>query len=117
LLIVEDEALIRFGLTPDLEDAGYSVVEAGNADEAVTILVENPSIRLVITDLDMPRSMNGLGLERHIAASHADLPVIFISGKTAAAAKLRTDRTHFPPRPLQTCDLIRSIQELTSPNT
>lgn len=43
-----------------LEDAGYSVREAANADEAMAPLEHAPQVRLLFSDVDMPGSMNGV---------------------------------------------------------
>lgn len=61
VLVVEDEALIRMDIGDCLEEAGYAV--GGNDCDAVTnLLVEHPDIRLLLTDFDMPGSMDGLKL-------------------------------------------------------
>jgi two-component system, response regulator PdtaR len=58
-LIVEDEFLLR-STQPEIEDTGFEVVKAGNADEAIAILKASPDIRVVFTDSQMPGSMDGL---------------------------------------------------------
>ena len=65
ILLVEDEALVRM-LASDIltEEAGYRVIEAVNADEALTLLEARPDVRLVFTDVDMPGSLNGFTLAR-----------------------------------------------------
>ncbi|RYE54280.1 MAG: response regulator, partial [Hyphomicrobiales bacterium] len=60
VLVVEDEALVRIDIADQLSDAGFDVLEAANAAEAIDLLEKNPSIRLVFTDIDMPGSMDGL---------------------------------------------------------
>jgi CheY-like chemotaxis protein len=62
ILTVEDETLIRDYLTGVLEDAGYQVISAANADEAIEILESRSDIRVLITDVTMPGSMDGLPL-------------------------------------------------------
>ena len=59
VLVVEDEALIRMSLVDELEDAGFRVLEAATADEAVGVLGDNPNIEAIFTDIDMPGSMDG----------------------------------------------------------
>jgi CheY-like chemotaxis protein len=54
------------------EDRGFSVLDAGNADEAVTLLREEWSICAVYTDIQMPGSMNGLALAQWIAEERPD---------------------------------------------
>lgn len=62
VLVVEDEALVRMDLALHLSEAGYRVIEAGSAAEAIEILEKDRSIRAVFTDINMPGDMNGLAL-------------------------------------------------------
>lgn len=62
VLVVEDEPLMRMDISDALEDGGFLVLEAANADEAIVILVEHTEIQALFTDIDMPGSMDGLML-------------------------------------------------------
>ena len=62
ILTVEDEEPLRAYLGEILEDAGYSVIAAASADEAIAVLESRNDIRTVITDINMPGSMDGLRL-------------------------------------------------------
>lgn len=62
VLVVEDETLVRLDLADRLADAGYIVVEAANAAEAIRILEKNRDIRCVFSDINMPGKMDGLQL-------------------------------------------------------
>jgi len=57
VLIVEDEFLLRMEAAEMIEAAGFGVVEAGNADQAIEILESRPDITVVVTDVQMPGSM------------------------------------------------------------
>jgi CheY-like chemotaxis protein len=59
VLIVEDELLVRMGIISSLEDDGFLIYEAGNADEAISMFEEHAEIGLVFTDINMPGSMTG----------------------------------------------------------
>jgi two-component system, response regulator PdtaR len=61
-LIVEGDPLLRMLAVEVVEEAGFVVLEAGNADEAVALLESHPDISLLFTDIDMPGSMDGLKL-------------------------------------------------------
>jgi CheY-like chemotaxis protein len=61
-LLVEDEALLRLNAVQMIEDAGYAVVEASNADEAIYNLENRIDIRIVFTDINMPDSIDGIKL-------------------------------------------------------
>jgi PleD family two-component response regulator len=62
VLIVEDETLARMSAIEAIEAAGFDVIEACDADEAISILEQRSDIRLVFTDIQMPGSMDGLKL-------------------------------------------------------
>jgi CheY-like chemotaxis protein len=62
VLVVEDELLLRLNAAQMMEDAGYEVIEASNADEAIQILESRTDIRIVFTDINMPGSMDGIKL-------------------------------------------------------
>lgn len=87
ILIVEDELLIRFMLSDGLRDEGYHVIEACNADEALTIL-ETATPDLMISDVRMPGSLNGLELLRAVKETAPTLPVIITSGHVDPAEAL-----------------------------
>lgn len=60
--MVEDEFLIRVWASDELRDAGYDVIEAFNADEALTVLKSHVRVDLIISDVRMPGSFDGMGL-------------------------------------------------------
>ena len=64
LVVEDDEFLLRMNAAEMIGDAGFNVVEAGNADEAIAILEARPDIHVVFTDIQMPGSMDGLKLAR-----------------------------------------------------
>lgn len=80
ILVVEDEALIRTILSDELRMAGFSVVEATCADEALSYLSAIGMVDLVFTDIQMPGSMNGLDLVRRLRQQNPSLRVIITSG-------------------------------------
>ena len=62
VLIVEDEVLVQDLLADMVAELGHTVVVASNADEALRLLEARRDITVVITDIDMPGSMDGLRL-------------------------------------------------------
>jgi CheY-like chemotaxis protein len=79
VLVVEDEALIRISALQIIEDAGFAVVEACNADEAISILQNRTDIRAVFTDIRMPGSMDGWKLARAIRGRWPPIHLILVS--------------------------------------
>src|SRR4051812_1123431 len=81
VLIVEDEELIRMLAAQTIEDAGFEVVEACNADEAIAVLAARKDVRVLFSDIDMPGSMDGLKLAKAVRDRWPPVEVILISGK------------------------------------
>ena len=81
VLVVEDETLIREFVAEELEEAGYAVVMANNADQAIAILEARQDIHLVFTDIDMPGSMDGLKLAGAIRDRWPPVHIIITTGK------------------------------------
>jgi CheY-like chemotaxis protein len=84
ILIAEDEVLTRMVLAEELRDAGFFVIEASNADDAMAYLKTGSQIDLVFSDIQMPGSMDGLELARRLRVEHPSLPVILSSGRQGA---------------------------------
>lgn len=80
VLVVEDEPLLRMAAIDMVEDAGFDVVEATNADEAVRILEVRTDIRIVFTDIDMPGSINGLKLAAAVRDRWPPIDIVIVSG-------------------------------------
>ena len=98
ILVVEDEVLLRAMLSEVLRDAGYSVIEASNGDEAMVILSEM-SPDLMVTDVRMPGSIDGIQLTALIRATNVKLPIIITSAHLVHVADPANGRTHFLPKP------------------
>lgn len=80
ILVVEDEPLIRFDAVDALHDAGFAVVEAGNADAALAVLRARDDITVLFTDINMPGSMNGLELAAEVHKRWPSIHLIVTSG-------------------------------------
>ncbi len=80
VLVVEDETMIRMMLVDELEYAGYAVIEAENADIAILKLQSHAEIGVVVTDVRMPGSMDGLGLATWMSEHRSWMPIIITSG-------------------------------------
>ena len=80
ILVVEDELLIRLMIADALRNAGFAVVEANTADEALAILDSESSIDLVFTDVRMPGSMDGVALTKMLRQTRPNLKLAVASG-------------------------------------
>lgn len=81
VLVVEDEILIRELVSHELQEAGFSVVAARTADDAIAILEARQDIHLVFTDIDMPGSMDGLKLAAAVRDRWPPVHIIITTGK------------------------------------
>ncbi len=81
-LVAEDEVICRMDVANVLTQAGYEVLEAGGADEALVMLAEHhASVLLLLTDVDMPGSMNGLTLAHKVHENWAHIDIVVCSGR------------------------------------
>jgi two-component system, response regulator PdtaR len=111
VLLVEDDALVRFALTAALAEAGIVAIEARNSVEALSMLTETEGIRMVITDIDMPGSINGLGLVRLLEEGHPYLRIIIISGHPLPKDIKISDDIAYIQKPFSFDQLTTAIQE------
>lgn len=91
VLVVEDEVLIRAFVADELRQAGFAVIEAGRAEEALSFLKGGEPVDVVFTDVQMPGRLNGLQLAHELQTRYPFMPVIVTSGNLASenAAELR----------------------------
>ena len=80
ILVVEDEPLVRAYVADVLRDQGYDAVEAENADTALELL-KSDEFSLVVTDIEMPGTLNGIELAWAADARNPPLPVVVMSGR------------------------------------
>jgi CheY-like chemotaxis protein len=110
ILVVEDEVLVRMAIADKLRDAGYSVVEASNPNEALEVLRHNPDVRLVFSDIRMPGSMDGLNLAGLLRSEFSGTKVVLTSGHLAVADSIEHDG--FFPKPYNAAEIIQHIAAL-----
>ena len=80
VLIVEDEFLLRMDAVDMIAAAGFEVVEAANADQAIEILEARPDITVIFTDIQMPGTMDGLKLARAVRGRWPPVKIVATSG-------------------------------------
>lgn len=80
ILVVEDDASVRLAICEHLTQQGLIVFQAASADGAIEMILSEPDIELVFTDLAMPGNMDGLDLVDWLLKNRPGLPVIITSG-------------------------------------
>jgi CheY-like chemotaxis protein len=112
VLVVEDELFIRMHAVSIIEESGYDVVEAGDADEAIAILEARTDIRIVFTDIEMPGSMDGLKLARYIRDRWPPIQLVVTSGRHQIKDADLPPRGRFVPKPYDSRLLVTAFQRL-----
>ena len=80
ILIVDDEEFLLEYVRVVLQRAGYSVLSAQNGGEAWNLIVDRQEIRLLLTDIVMPGSFDGIELARRVRQYQPELPVLLMTG-------------------------------------
>jgi two-component system, response regulator PdtaR len=112
VLVVEDEFLSRLHAVNLVEDAGYTAVEASNAEEAIAILEARKDICIVFTDVDMPGTMDGLKLAHAIRTRWPPIELIVTSGHFHLSDDDMPQRGRFFSKPYRDQEIISALQRL-----
>jgi CheY-like chemotaxis protein len=97
ILVVENEAMVRMELAAQLTDFGLRVLVAIDADEAIELLDAHQDIDLLLTDVTMPGSMDGVRLAHHVRDRWPPIKIIVTSGRPGTGLNdLPLGSTFFP---------------------
>jgi two-component system, response regulator PdtaR len=112
IVVVDDDVFERMGASSMFLDAGYRVLEAENADDALRFFEANADIRLLFTDVSMPGSMSGSDLAHRVAERWPSVGIIMASGRP---------RPHelplsmlFHDKPYEPAAVLRQAREMTA---
>jgi CheY-like chemotaxis protein len=115
ILVVEDEMLIRSLAVDVLEEAGFNVIEAADADEAVGILqVRSPEVHVVFSDVHMPGRMDGVELAVHVRACWPWIGVMLTSGKPVPRLEGIWPDINFLKKPYVLDEVISLLHEIAA---
>jgi CheY-like chemotaxis protein len=112
ILLIEDEALIRMGTAAMLEDDGYRVLEAVDAEGALAILDACSEIDIVITDVQMPGKIDGLALVEILAQRFPHIRTLVTSGRTSSQEACNCGAKKFLPKPYTAIAIQTAVQAL-----
>jgi CheY-like chemotaxis protein len=114
VLVVEDEWIVRTAVADYLQDCGYRVLQAANADEALSALQTDHRIEVVFTDVQMPGSMDGFGLAQWVHRQRPGVKVILSSGvvRTTEWARDLCEDGPLMEKPYSHTELERRIRML-----
>jgi CheY-like chemotaxis protein len=112
ILVVEDEMLPRMRAIDMVEDAGYTSVEAVDADEALAVLEARSDIALLLTDIQMPGSMDGLKLAHAVRKRWPPIKIILVSGQLKSANIDIPADSSFLEKPLEAKKILAQMRRL-----
>jgi len=110
ILIVEDDVLANEHLEFILQQAGYEVVSATSADEATELLDDRQDIQLIVTDINLPGTMNGLRLAAAVKARQPAMNIIIVTGYGAPKADEIPQGSLFVPKPYSARTMIEAVR-------
>jgi DNA-binding NtrC family response regulator len=111
ILVVEDEVLIRLMIAQELRAAGFTVIEAVNASEALAVLHTPRRVDAVMTDIRIPGSMDGLGLASMVRSNWPGIKIIIASAYAPDALAREIEHSFIgkPYRPDRVIELIKKL--------
>jgi two-component sensor histidine kinase/ActR/RegA family two-component response regulator len=110
VLVVEDEMVLRMRAVDIVEDAGFTAVQAVNADEALAILESRSDISLLFSDIQMPGSMDGLKLAHAVHHRWPSIRIILVSGQVKVSDADKPADSRFFGKPLEVKQMIAELQ-------
>lgn len=113
ILVVEDDVFERMGASDMFVDAGYRVIEAEDANEALRHMETNADIRLLFTDVSLPGSMSGSDLARQVDVRWPSVGIILTSGRPPPDKLPSSMRFH--DKPYDPTTVLRHAKEITIP--
>jgi len=112
VVVVDDDVFERMGASGMFLDAGYRVLEAGDADEALRFFEANADVRVLFTDVSMPGSMSGSDLAHQVAERWPGVGIIVTSGRPRPL-KLPLSML-FHDKPYEPAAVLRQAMEMTN---
>ena len=112
VVVVDDDVFERMGACYMFSDAGYRVLEAENADEALRFFETNADIRVLFTDVSMPGSMSGSDLAHQVAERWPGVGIIMASGRPRPYQLPLSMLFH--DKPYEPAAVLRQAREMTA---
>jgi DNA-binding response OmpR family regulator len=114
ILVVEDDFLIRMTLTESLESEGFVVIEADSGEAALVQLRADPSICLLMTDMQLSGSLDGQALVSAVRAENAILPIIYMTGRPDRIGPIDSAREMVIGKPYLPSDICAAARAMVA---
>jgi DNA-binding response OmpR family regulator len=92
ILVIDDDPDIVGITTAVLRQAGFTTFGTSDPDEAIRLVETDPSIKLVLSDLSMPKLTGPEVVRRALRSRESDVRVLFMSGRFEGISFRQTDR-------------------------
>jgi two-component system, response regulator PdtaR len=109
VLVAEDEELVRLYAADLLTEAGYKVIDVARAEAALEAMAEEPNIRVLFTDIQMPGMLDGIQLARRVHEKWPEVLLLITSGGRQPAKAEIADHGHFIAKPYLPSDVLNEI--------
>jgi CheY-like chemotaxis protein len=116
VLVVDDDVLVRMTVSENLRDAGFRVLEATSAHDALRVMLAEVPIDVLLTDLQMPGAMDGFGLAQAARGSAPDIKVLVMSTFFPESTGARLSPFEFIAKPFHPHALIERLRAMLGEN-
>ena len=113
ILVVDDEPIIRLDAVAMMEDAGFAVIEAADAEEALAVMTTNGDVSVLFTDINMPGPFDGLELARQVHDRWPAVQLVITSGRVMLSQNEIPDHGHFIAKPYQTTAVLALLKSIS----
>lgn len=113
ILFAEDEKFLRELLTKQLQANGYVVAAVQSGDEALAVLLAGVGIDILLTDINMPGTLDGWALAERLRLTQPRLGVIYATNERQDPSRQLTD-SEFVAKPYDLAAIIAAIHRITS---
>ena len=112
ILVVENNELLKMFMANLVEKAGFGVLRASNADEALLILERHPDVAMMITNVVMHGAMNGAALAHVVDSRWPSVKIIVVSGQKGLSEQDLPVKSLLFSKPYHDDELLFEIRAL-----
>lgn len=112
VLIVEDDPAFLYAATKALHGAGFEVISASDYQNALAVLTESNGVHLLLTDMVMPKGINGVALARMAKLRRADLKVLYMTAYDVPVGQVDDKILR---KPISDTELIAEVRQALGP--
>jgi two-component system, response regulator PdtaR len=113
ILVIDDDPVVRMFVCEALSEHGFHPLAASSADEGLSILHNRGDVGLVLTDVVMPGTLDGLGLVLEIRRRWPRLGIVVASGRIPGPAAANATATVFLEKPFDEAMLLEALADAT----